>query len=209
MASSFIRFPHHTERRITVGRTPLDEWSARRRDLYLTTHNIHNRQTSMPSTGFEPTISADEWPQTYALDRAATGTGAYEIMCEYKNMVRPDVPQMTIWYGPGTAAICMTHNYGDNTYTHFWHLLLAIVDSSTKYFVAWRECKGNPLLHLHGNTEHFLYCSQLHVYQRQKGGAVLLPPMAAVLKRTGQTVTLYCTRFVLFNVKIGSTQSNQ
>jgi hypothetical protein len=30
-------------RRATVGMTPLDEWSARRRDLYLTTHttNIH------------------------------------------------------------------------------------------------------------------------------------------------------------------------
>jgi hypothetical protein len=25
--------------------------------------------------GFEPTVSADERPQTYALDRAATGTG--------------------------------------------------------------------------------------------------------------------------------------
>jgi hypothetical protein len=59
----------------TVGRTPLDEWSVRRRDLYLTTHNTHNRQTSMPSVGFEPTISAGERPQTYALDRAATGTG--------------------------------------------------------------------------------------------------------------------------------------
>jgi len=44
----------------TVGRTPLDEWSARRRDLYLTTHNIHNRQTSMPPVGFEPTISAGQ-----------------------------------------------------------------------------------------------------------------------------------------------------
>ena len=29
----------------------------------------------MPPVGFEPTISADERPQTYALDRAATGTG--------------------------------------------------------------------------------------------------------------------------------------
>ena len=47
-ASSFLRFLDHTQRRITVGRTPLDEWSARRRDLYLTTHNTHNRQTSMP-----------------------------------------------------------------------------------------------------------------------------------------------------------------
>ena len=39
MASSFLRFLDHTQRRITVGRTPLDAWSARRRDLYLTTHN--------------------------------------------------------------------------------------------------------------------------------------------------------------------------
>jgi hypothetical protein len=75
MASSFLRFRDHTQRRITVGRTPLDEWSARRRDLYLTTHNTHNRQTTMPPVGFEHTISAGERPQTYALDRAATGTG--------------------------------------------------------------------------------------------------------------------------------------
>ena len=29
----------------------------------------------MPQVGFEPTISAGERPKTYALDRAATGTG--------------------------------------------------------------------------------------------------------------------------------------
>ena len=75
MASSFTRFLGHTQGRIIVGRTTLDEWSARRRDLYLTTHNTHNRQTSMPAVGIEPTISAGERPQTYALDRAATGTG--------------------------------------------------------------------------------------------------------------------------------------
>ena len=28
--------------------------------------------------GFEPTISAGEWPKTYALDRAATGTGKFK-----------------------------------------------------------------------------------------------------------------------------------
>ena len=75
MASTFMRFLDHIQRRITVSRTPLDEWSALRRDLYLTTHNTHNRQTSMPPVGFEPTISAGERPQTYALDRGATGTG--------------------------------------------------------------------------------------------------------------------------------------
>ena len=42
-ASSFTRFLGHTQRRTTVSRTPLDEWSPRRRDLYLTTHNNHNK----------------------------------------------------------------------------------------------------------------------------------------------------------------------
>jgi len=73
--SSFLMFLDHTQRRTAVGRIPLDEWSARRRDLYLTTHNTLNRQTSMPPVGFKPTISAGERPQTYALDGAVTGTG--------------------------------------------------------------------------------------------------------------------------------------
>ena len=30
--------------RITLGRTALDEWSARHRELYLATHNTHKRQ---------------------------------------------------------------------------------------------------------------------------------------------------------------------
>ena len=77
MASSLTRFLDHTQRRAIVDRTPLEEGSARRRDIYLTTHNTYDRQTSMPPAGFEPTISAGERPQTYALDRAATGTGSF------------------------------------------------------------------------------------------------------------------------------------
>ena len=55
-------FLDHTQRHSTLGRNPLDEWSARRRDLYLTTHDTHNRQIFMPPVGFEPTISAGERP---------------------------------------------------------------------------------------------------------------------------------------------------
>ena len=62
MEHLFLMFLDHTQRRTTVCRTPLDEWSARRRDLYLTTHNTQNRQISMPPVGFEPTISAGERP---------------------------------------------------------------------------------------------------------------------------------------------------
>jgi len=82
-ASSFTRFLGHTQRRTTLGRTPLDEWSAHRRDFYLTTHNNHNRETSMTAVGFEPAMPASERPQTYALDRAANGTG----IAVYSNVI--------------------------------------------------------------------------------------------------------------------------
>jgi len=58
-----------------LGRTPLYEWSARRRDLYLTTHNIRKRKTSMPPARFEPAIPASERPHTNALGNAATRIG--------------------------------------------------------------------------------------------------------------------------------------
>jgi len=67
------------KRSTTFSRTPLDELSARRRGLYLKTHNTHNRQTSLSPEGFEPTISAGERPQTYALERAAPGTGIFYL----------------------------------------------------------------------------------------------------------------------------------
>ena len=41
----------HTQRRATVGRSPLNKRSVRRRDLFLTTRNTHNRQASMPQVG--------------------------------------------------------------------------------------------------------------------------------------------------------------
>jgi len=64
-------------RHTTVGRTPLDEGSARIRDLHLTTHYTHKRQTSMTPAGFEPTIPATDRPQSHSLDRVATGIGVW------------------------------------------------------------------------------------------------------------------------------------
>jgi hypothetical protein len=66
-----------TLRHTTLGRTPLNEWSARRRDLYLTTHNTHKRHTSMSPAGFKPTVPASKRPQNHALDRAANGLGLF------------------------------------------------------------------------------------------------------------------------------------
>ena len=59
----------------TLGRTALDERSIRHKDLCFKTHHTHNRQTSMPLAGFEPTIPPSERPQTVALNHAVTGIG--------------------------------------------------------------------------------------------------------------------------------------
>jgi hypothetical protein len=60
---------------ITHNHTPLDDWSARRRDLHPTTHDTHNREMSIYPMGFEPAIPASPRPQPHGLDRAATGIG--------------------------------------------------------------------------------------------------------------------------------------
>ena len=65
-------FLDHTQRRTTVGRAPLDEWSARRRDLYLTTHNTHNRQN----------IHAPGGIRTHDLSRRAAAD-LYIYMCTH------------------------------------------------------------------------------------------------------------------------------
>jgi hypothetical protein len=69
--------PHYrgftlTLRHTAIGGTPLDEWSALRRDLYLRTHNTHHTQTSMAPVGFEPVIPEGERLQTHALELAAS-----------------------------------------------------------------------------------------------------------------------------------------
>jgi hypothetical protein len=60
----------NTLRHTTLGKTPLEVWSARRKYLYLTTHNTHKREASMPSAEFKPTLTQTERPQTHALDFA-------------------------------------------------------------------------------------------------------------------------------------------
>ena len=53
MASSFSRLHDLLRRKYTFGRTPLDEWSARRTDHYPTTHNTHKGQTPMYPGGIQ------------------------------------------------------------------------------------------------------------------------------------------------------------
>ena len=75
-------FLDHTQRRSTVGRTPLDEWSARRRDLYLTTHDTHNRQISMPPWDSNPRSQQASGPAARLLRPwVRIPTGAWIFVC--------------------------------------------------------------------------------------------------------------------------------
>ena len=64
-----------TLRQTPLGKTPLDEGSAPRRDRYLTKHKTQKRQLLISRAGIEPAIPASERLHNHALDRAATGTG--------------------------------------------------------------------------------------------------------------------------------------
>jgi hypothetical protein len=83
MEHLFLMFLNHTQWRSTVGRTPLDEWTARRRDLYLTSHDTHNRQISMLPGGSKPVISAGERSQAARLLRSwvRIPPGAWIFVC--------------------------------------------------------------------------------------------------------------------------------
>jgi len=74
-----------TLRHTTLGRTPLDEWSARCRDLYLTIHDTHNRQTSMPPVGFKTAIPASKQLHNHAFGCAATLISTDFIIPEYNS----------------------------------------------------------------------------------------------------------------------------
>jgi len=71
--------------RVTVSRTPLDEWSARRRDLYLTTQNTHKRQTSK-SPGFGP-ANPPESDRRYTLQTARPLASAAKLLLILKSEI--------------------------------------------------------------------------------------------------------------------------
>jgi len=77
-----------------LGRNPLNEGSACCRELYLTTHNTHKRQTSMTLAGIEPAVPASERPLIHSLDRAASEFG---VIIPISDIIRFVFVSETVW----------------------------------------------------------------------------------------------------------------
>jgi len=102
--ASFLRSLDHTQRRTTVGRTPLDASSTRRTDLFLTTHNTHNRHPR-PRWDSKPQSQQASGRRSYALDRAATGTGKYVL--EYSIILQMLLHDLALWHHfQGAYCVC-------------------------------------------------------------------------------------------------------
>ena len=80
----------HSVRHTTLSRTPLDQRSAPRTDLYLTTHSTLKRQILMSPAGFKPTIPDSKRPQAHNLDRAATWIGLFGIFIHSFSILSDD-----------------------------------------------------------------------------------------------------------------------
>jgi hypothetical protein len=81
LSQSVTRTHTHTHTH-TIDRTPLDEWSARRRDLYPTTRDVH--KPGIPAAGKIRTCNSNKWTaQTHDLDRAATGIRLVRVVTLY------------------------------------------------------------------------------------------------------------------------------
>ena len=97
-------------RHTTVGSTPLDEWSARRRGLYMTTHNTHKRQDSklqsQQASGRRPT------PRTRGHGYRQLITGIPYILqilhIEFSRHVKSDTKIPTVMSGltRGGSTLC-------------------------------------------------------------------------------------------------------
>jgi hypothetical protein len=72
----------HSQAHATVGRTSSGRGIGPSQRPLPDNTNTHKRKKSMPPMGFETTIPASARPQTYALDRAATGIGNEMLLCD-------------------------------------------------------------------------------------------------------------------------------
>ena len=93
----------------------------------------------MPPVGFEPTISAGERPQTYALERAATGTGKTKTINFHDNAKRTSEP--ALWAKSRKEALTR-----DATPQHTYQKVLEVLNIKFYRHQTWPASANGPIL---------------------------------------------------------------
>jgi hypothetical protein len=122
VAASLLRFLDHTQldthtnththththtHTYKSGRTPLKEWSFRRRASYL--HDTQTQGANIHSpAGFEPAMSGISWPQTCALDHTAFGNGTLQYFPSSSSVC----VQFYVIYTPDNSFLVWTRSKG-------------------------------------------------------------------------------------------------
>jgi hypothetical protein len=97
----------------TVGRTPLEEGSVRRRDLYLTTHNTHKIQTSIPPGG----IRTHNLSRRAAEDLRLRSRGHWDRLYHYLQQLNPVTMRSPYGRTWRSARVAVTVRYWEEDYT--------------------------------------------------------------------------------------------
>jgi hypothetical protein len=112
----------------------------------------------------------------------------YEIMWE--NMVKPERPQITMWYGAKTRFICRITKARIQKHTHSNSDWL-YYELQYEYFVARKQCKGNSCLPFCVNTGNsYVVASYFYV----KNNKNVRYSIAIMVTRTRHNTTLDVSR---------------
>ena len=161
-ASITSRLPHYqdftiTPSHTTLGRTPTYEWSVRRRDVFLKTHNTQKRRTLIPSAGFEPAIPANERPQPhaflhYAVHKFAFTIGTFMVISYFLIAFIFQWNNEALTFGTEILHSIQINHQPDATIFQF--IILTFIYSSTSFgrspahYQELNDCSGSLLFYL-------------------------------------------------------------
>jgi uncharacterized protein Usg len=143
-------FLDHTQRRTTVSRTSLDEWSARHRDLYLTTHNTHNKHPC-------------SWWDSNPRSQQTSSRSPFEFFILTSNKNIPDLLHcyFTIFYIVPVKL---------HAFITFWYELFSSALRSIR--VLWRQLSKRSWSHM---ANSFPFVSTIIFLHRWKKGTNCFP----------------------------------
>jgi hypothetical protein len=127
----------------TLGRAPLDEWSARRKGLYLhrTTQHRNTKTNIHASSGIRTHDPSNQVAKTYALHRAAIGIGYFVLMWSFcEDLMKLDWPNDTMCISLIVVNIICIHFMLHNAFVfinHYFNIFFSRYVLEVKSLCIW------------------------------------------------------------------------